>query len=71
MRKQIQHEQHVTSTLHPQSPLRVISLPPLKVCTHQIPAVVVPERGDSAGAWFPQQAESEAAVDVHPDLLLW
>lgn len=37
---------------------------------HQIPAVVVPEGGDSAGARVPQQTDTETAVDMHPDLLL-
>lgn len=40
----------------------------LKVFTHQIPAVVLPQSGNDAGAGFPQQAEAEAAVNMHPDL---
>lgn len=39
-------------------------------CSTQILAVVVPEGGDSTGARFPQQTETETAVDMHPDLLL-
>lgn len=42
----------------------------LEGCTHQILAVVLPESGNSTGAGFPQQAEAEAAVNMHPDLLL-
>lgn len=42
----------------------------LKGCTHQILAVVLPESGNRTGAGFPQQAEAEAAVNMHPDLFL-
>lgn len=57
--------------LQRQSPRGFTSLFPFtKVGIHQILAVVVPQGGDGAGARFPQQTESEAAVDVHPDLLL-
>lgn len=42
----------------------------LKVFIHQILAVVVPENGNSTGAGFPQQAETETTVNVHPDVLL-
>lgn len=42
----------------------------LKVFIHQILAVVLPQSGDGTGAGFPQQAETEAAVNMHPDLFL-
>lgn len=70
MRKRIRFEQLLSSVLHHQSPQHFISLFPLKVCNHQILAVVVPEGGDGTGARFPQQTETETAVDMHPDLLL-
>ena len=57
-------------SLHLQSMQGLISLFPLKVCTHQIPAVVLPEGGDGTGAGLPQQTETETAVGMHPDLLL-
>lgn len=37
---------------------------------YQILAVVIPEGGHSTGARFPHQTKAEAAVDMHPDLLL-
>lgn len=50
------------------SPKPLLSVFSLKVATHQIPAVVLPQSGNDAGAGFPQQAEAEAAVNMHPDL---
>lgn len=70
MRKRIRFEQLLSSVLNHQSPQHLISLFTLKVCIHQILAVVVPEGGDDTGARFPQQTETETAVDMHPDLLL-
>lgn len=41
-----------------------------KVFIHQILAVVLPQSGNGTGAGFPQQAKTEAAVNMHPDLFL-
>lgn len=38
--------------------------------SYQVLTVIIPEDGDSSGAGSPQQTQSEAAVDVHPHLLL-
>lgn len=54
-----------------QSPQHFISLFSVKVYFHQVLAVVFPKGGHSVGARFPQQTETETAVDMHPDLLLW
>ena len=70
MRPHAKFEQLSSSVLDHQSSQHFTSLFPLKVCSHQILAVVVPEGGDSAGARLPQQTETETAVDMHPDLLL-
>lgn len=42
----------------------------LKVFIHQIPAVVLPESGNGTGVGFPQQAETETTVNMHPDVFL-